>query len=265
MTVSASNSTLSYHKVGKGKPIVFLHGFCEDRHIWEELSEYLQTEFKVITIDLPGFGKSTDVISQSIDEMADHVHALLEKLNVGKYFLIGHSMGGYVSLAMAAKQSHSILGLGLLHSHPFADSAEKKTNRNKAIEFIERNGHIHYVKQLIPNLFGPAFIRSNSYIISKLILRASRISSTSITNALVAMRDRPSYAEVLERIDCPVLMVIGELDNIVPPELSKKQLTLPQVGYAEILPEVGHMALFEVPRQTRQIVRNFLKYCLELK
>ncbi len=250
---------IHYTVTGKGCPVVLLHGFCEDSSMWKKFSQ--DWPHQVITIDLAGFGQSELVAPFSMDLLADMVKKVLEELKAERCILLGHSMGGYVGLAFAEKYADHLLGLGMIHSHPFADSATKKASRQKSIEFISRNGTILYVKQLIPQLFAPNFVGSNDFLIHRLIFAASKYSVEAIKASLEAMMKRPDRTEVLKHIACPVLFIIGKLDQVISYENSGAQITMPNLSAVHILPRVGHMGTYESPRKTQKIVRKFIEFC----
>ncbi len=255
---------VAYTSKGKGTTVVLIHGFCEDGAMWDEFKQdLLEENFRVVCIDLPGAGKSEAMIGLSIEGMAEVVHAVIEELSLDKFVLIGHSMGGYVALNYAAKHEALLLGLGLFHSHPYADTPEKKEARQKSIDFIGRQGHVLFVKQLIPGLFPPVFVRSNAFLIEKLTYRATRYPGAGIVNALQAMKDRPDQSEVLKNIQVPVLFIIGAKDTAIPAEASIEQTHLPAVAQVHILEKVGHMGQFEAKKATQSMVRQFVGFCLE--
>lgn len=260
------NGQLAYSSKGRGKIVVFLHGFCEDSSVWDEFKKDLVEEkYRVVCVDLPGFGQSDPIVPFSISDMADAVAELLEHLSISECTLIGHSMGGYVGLAFAKKYPHLLNGLGLFHSHPYADPPEKKEGRQKGIDFIERQGHVLYVKQLIPKLFAPKFVNSNAFLVDKLIYKASKYQASGIINGLVAMKDRPDQSSVLQNIEVPVLFIIGELDEAIPSEFSMEQTHLADEASIHNLEKVAHMGMFEARKQTQLIIRKFVAHCLERK
>ncbi|MEN0002844.1 MAG: alpha/beta hydrolase [Bacteroidota bacterium] len=254
---------LAYSSQGRGKAVVFLHGFCADSTVWEDYKQdLLEEKYRVICIDLPGFGRSGVIQDCSVAQMADAVKTVLDELHVEEGILIGHSMGGYVGLAFAEKYPEFLLGLGLFHSHPFADSAEKIENRQSSIRFIERQGHQLYVKQLIPKLFPPKFVRGNSFLIDKMIYRASKYDALGIINGLKAMMQRPDRAQVLKDVEVPVLFIVGALDEAIPHDYSIEQTHLPEVAHIHILDKVAHMGMLEAQKQTQVMMRKFVEYCL---
>lgn len=149
------NKKIYYKIEGNGKTIVLLHGFPFSLNLWDDLSRELSNEFKVLTIDLPGFGDSeclSEVHSMSL--MAQVIKAALDINNISKCILLGHSMGGYVTLEFADKYPEMLKGFGLIHSHALPDTKEGKENRNRVIEAVKKN-HKNFVSSFIPELFAP--------------------------------------------------------------------------------------------------------------
>lgn len=263
-TISFRNAQVAYQVEGKGFPVVLVHGFCEDNRIWEDFKhDLLEENYKVVTIDLPGFGESEVVNQASIRYYAEAVLAVLDEKKLKEVILIGHSMGGYTALALAALAPERLRGLGLFHSHPYADSDEKKASRHKQIDFINRQGHQLYVKQLVPKLFPSKYGLSHPFDLDKLIHRAARYEAAGIIAGLQAMANRPDRSEVLKQSSCPVLFIVGEEDTAVPPEASQKQLSLPAIADINVLENVGHMGMIEARRQTQLMVRQFVEFCLK--
>ena len=263
-TLNFKGRKINYLTKGKGSPMILLHGFCEDSSVWDNfISEFKSN--KIIRIDLIGFGSSEPVETPSVEWAADSVKAVLDHLDIRQCTLIGHSMGGYVCLAFAKKYESYLNGLGIFHSHPYADSEEKKKSRAKSIDFIKRNSHFHYVKQLFPNLFPPAFLSSNRFLVNKMIHQASSFSTEGIIGGLQMMMNRPDQSEVLKNIKCPVLFIVGLEDQVVPLEKCLEQTALPDVSDIQILEGVGHMGMFEATRATQKIIHNFIEFCHEFQ
>lgn len=256
-TITFQNKKIGFSVQGKGTPLVLLHGFCEDSRMWDDFLTLFNYR-KIVRIDLPGFGESDLQDEPSIADMADTVKAVLDHLKIDKCVLIGHSMGGYVSLEFAKKHGEQLLGLGMFHSHPYEDSAEKKAGRDKSIDFIRRNGHIHYIKQVIPSLFAFDFSKGYQFEVNKMLYNAAQYSPEAIISALEAMQRRADNSAVLEKINCPVLFIVGKQDTAVPMEESLNQTALPKIADIHILPSVGHMGMFEAKRKTAKIIKNFL-------
>jgi len=260
-TILYQNKKIEYQVSGTGQPVVFLHGYCEDQQMWDHFIPLLPSA-KYITIDLPGFGKSEVVPNISIAKMAEIVWEILKELGLKNIILIGHSMGGYISLAFAEKHPELLMGLGLFHTHPYADSDLQKKSRDKSINFLQRNGAAHYAKQLIPKLFPMGFTQFNNFLVNNLIYRASRIPVEGLIGGLEAMRDRPDRSKILTKVNCLVLFIIGKKDTTVDEKRALEQTTLADNSLIHILPKVGHMGMFERPKKTAAMVGQFINHCI---
>ncbi|MEO1263686.1 MAG: alpha/beta hydrolase [Bacteroidota bacterium] len=239
-------------------PVVLLHGFCEDSRMWDEWLPLLPSYRSYLRIDLPGFGNSAMLDQTSISGMAEAVATVLENRNIKKCVLVGHSMGGYVACAFAKNHGQMLKGLCMFHSHPFADSEEKKAGRLKAIDFIEKNGHVLFVRQLIPKLFAYDYSKGYQAEVNRMIYYASKYAPEAIIASLHAMRDRPDLSGVLKEIHCPVQFFIGQQDAAIPYETSLRQTHLPAQADLQIYEDVGHMGMFKSPRKTAKAFRKFL-------
>lgn len=249
-----------YQTQGEGFPLVFIHGFCEDSTMWNTfILPFIET-YQVILIDLPGFGQSDVQDKATIYHFAKAIKKILTDLEITDCIMIGHSMGGYTTLAFAEYFPEFLSGFCLFHSHPFADMEEKKANRLKTIKFIQRHGNAPFLGQMIPNLFSDNFRKENMDLVAKMIDDATAYPEKGITNALEAMINRPNRTNVLEQSDVPVLLIIGKQDTAVPYDNSLKMCALAKVTDVQILETVGHMGMFEVREKTQKIIENFIQF-----
>ncbi len=256
------NASLSYATAGRGSVVVLLHGFCASSLIWERFQQVLAEQFCVITIDLPGFGKNPPIEGDiSIEEMADAVREQLMQLEVEDCTLIGHSMGGYVALAYANRYPNHLNGLGLFHSTSYADSEEKKRDRDQTIKSLEQNGVESFIECFVPPLFFHKNRASQQSIIRLLHDIGNRTAVSSIIASTKAMRDRRNYSAVLVNLPHPVMFIAGREDGAIPFDDHKQQFTLPGDTTIHILSETGHMGMFERGEETVRMVRGFVEMC----
>lgn len=254
------NTLIHYQTKGEGLPLVFIHGFCEDLSMWETFTKPLAITYQIITIDLPGFGHSHHLPDASIEDFADVVHTILKELNIPQCFIFGHSMGGYTALAFAEKYPNMLLGLSLFHSHPYADDEAKKTNRQRAINFIHRHGTVPFLGLMIPNLFAPDFTKNNKNLVDSLIDMASVYPPQGVITALLAMKNRTDKTTTLEKSTYPVLFIIGQQDSSIPYFNSLKMSYLPSVSMVCILENTGHNGMFEATEKCQAIIEEFVKW-----
>jgi len=257
--INYKSGLLHYQIIGDGFPVIFIHGFAEDGSIWENQVNDLSKRFKLILVDLPGSGRSSfNPLVITIDDHADCIHFILEEERIGSSIIVGHSMGGYIALAFAEKYPEKLRAFGLFHSTAYPDSEEKKTARNKAIEFIQRNGSGEFLEQSIPNLFGARFKEQNAEIVIELIERYNNFNPDSLVSYYRAMMKRPDRTNVLKNAKQPVLFIIGENDNAVPLEHSLQQCHLPDLCYIHILENTAHMGMYEDRARSNIILNEFL-------
>ncbi|MCH2022264.1 MAG: alpha/beta hydrolase [Saprospiraceae bacterium] len=261
MYIIHKKSKVAYQQIGKGETLVLLHGFCEDSTLWANFTPVLSKKYHVITIDLSGFGKSDLLEEHSIDAMAEAVYAVLAHLSIKKSVLIGHSMGGYVGLCFAESHPELLSGLGLFHSHPFPDSEQKKADRKRVSEFIKQHGIAPFAGHFVFNLFAKKFVTKRRAFIDRLIHKTSMHHSDAIIAASNAMIKREDKSEVLTKLTCPVLFIVGKQDNAISIDYSLRQLSLPKMASVHIFEDVGHMGMYEIPEKTLEVVEEFMDFC----
>lgn len=247
-TLSYLSSRISYRVTGKGKPVVLLHGFGEDGNIWQNQVEFLQKNFLLIVPDLPGSGNSTRFDHKQhihIDAFAEAIHAILIEEKIKCCTMMGHSMGGYITLAFAEKFPTLLNAFGLVHSTAFADNEEKKAARLKSIEFIKKSGAYEFLKTSIPGLFSHQWLVDNERKIKALIEKGKYFSAEALIQYYKAMMERPNRISLLKNTSLPVLFIIGEQDNAIPFRQSLQQCKLPAYAHLHILRNSGHMGIWE--------------------
>ncbi|WP_052432286.1 alpha/beta fold hydrolase [Flammeovirga pacifica] len=254
---------LSLTDSGKDLPVlVLIHGFCENKSIWNDFTPALTPFFRVICIDLPGCGDNNDINhpNPQLSDFADEIHHTLQQLQLPKYTMIGHSLGGYVTLAYAKKYASSLNGIGLFHSTAFEDDEAKKEVRIKAANFVRENGIRTFVAPMIGNLFAEKRREQHRSTIHQIITEAETESIDSIAKISLAMKDRGDSAKLLTQLNIPVLFINGKKDGAVPLNKSVEQSHLPNDAHVYYLGDVGHMGMFEEKLKCQQIVMNFLTY-----
>jgi pimeloyl-ACP methyl ester carboxylesterase len=250
-----------YRVAGKGRAIVLLHGFLGSMYIWEKLLLSLSKRYKVVLIDLPGHGKTENFgYVHKMDLMAEAVKAVLNELQLRRYVLIGHSMGGYVTMAFAEKYMDNLRGVVLFHSTAVADSDEKKADRDKAIKVAKKNRD-KYLKESVKKLFFPANIKKHPEILLKATNIANATTVQGIVAAIEGMKQRRNTEVVLQFCHCPVLFIAGLHDLLLPLELHQHQFELPQDHQLLLLEHSAHMGFYEEPEVVFKGMLPFLRNC----
>ena len=246
---------------GSGHAIVLLHGFTESMHIWDEFAARLSESFKVVRIDLPGHGLSESIAEvHSMDDMADCLKEILDFISIKQFALIGHSMGGYVSLAFAEKYPEMIKGLGLFHSTAFADSNETRENRRRTNEFIQKN-HFHFLCDFIPSLFTAENRVKYKTEIATLVAEAKKMSAQGVIASNSGMASRPDRTHVLKSLKVPVMFIAGKQDIRIPFDKVLEQIAMPDDCVALLMGDVAHMGYIEAKEKTYFAVKTFAEGC----
>jgi pimeloyl-ACP methyl ester carboxylesterase len=245
---SFKNSDVAYSDQGEGPCFVLLHGYLETRHIWKGFVEQFPEGFRVIAIDIPGHGESgTWGDNHQMDDLASAVLAVIKSEQLDKVFMVGHSMGGYVVMAFAQLFPERLLGYSLLHSTCFADSEEKRHNRDREISLVLCRKKSQIINLNIPK----AFAEENVEMLEIEVERAKNIAHTNSEAGIVAilngMKDRPDRTPVLEDPELPVLLVGGLKDNYIPKEVFERLVSLAPHASVLRLSESGHMGFIEEP------------------
>ena len=246
---------LHYDEAGNGYPVVLLHGFCENNTCFNKQVLLLKEHYKTICPDLPGSGKSGRQIATSMDAMADAVYETLVLLGIKKCVLIGHSMGGYVTMAFAKKYAHILDGFGLLHSVASPDDEERKQKRVQAQGVIAEKGAAFYARQFIPPLFKQG---TNESLMATYLNEADTFSADGLTAQLEAMKNRDDNTGVLQQTALPVFFGIGKFDSLIPEDKMLQQAISCKQSYIAYLPGSGHMGHIEEDELTAKHIAHFV-------
>jgi pimeloyl-ACP methyl ester carboxylesterase len=262
-TIVGKGNSVFYRDEGSGLPVMLVHGFAEDGAVWEMVAARLTGGCRMLIPDLPGCGQSALPAQElSMETLADTLKNLLDREGIDRCVLIGHSMGGYISLAFVEQYPERVLAFGFFHSTAYADTAEKKANRRKSIAFIREHGAAVYIRQSTPNLFAPGTRQLDPGIIDDMIRRYSGFQQESLIAYLEAMMQRPDRISVLEQFPGPTLFIIGEKDPVIPLEQSLRQAAIPRLCHVRILATAGHMGMLEAASAGSHAIQSFLNFII---
>ena len=253
------NINIYYSEAGQGKAIVLLHGFLENSSMWNAISPELSKKYRVICIDLLGHGETESLgYVHTMEMQAELVKAVLNHLNLRKYILIGHSMGGYVALAFAKLFPKNVKGISLMNSTALPDTEEKKTNRDRAIQAVKKN-HKTFIRIAIPMLFSEKNRTTFTSEITQVTNEALKISPQGIIAALEGMKIRENLTHIFTDANFPIQLIIGKQDPALVYETLVSQVENTTVDITEF-PD-GHMSHFENTNALILTFQNFIKKC----
>lgn len=239
--------------------VVLLHGYLESMLVWDEFVDLLKGKVRVVTLDLPGHGISTIVGEvHTMEFLADCVANTMAALGIERYSVVGHSMGGYVALAMLDKYKEHIESITLLHSTTSADSQEKCDRRRREIELIKA-GKKNTLARLVPHAgFAPENVkRLKDYIedIAELILLTE---DGGVMAILAGMIERKSRGEQLRDSGIPHLFIFGRYDYYIPVEVAEEMIAADPGAKVLWLEHSGHMGFYEEPELTANAILDIV-------
>ncbi len=252
-TSMALADPISYTDTGQGEPLVLIHAFATDQQLWKAQQDGLKGKFRVITLDLQGFGNSapTDGKAITMSDYANEIMNVMDKLHIEKAIIGGESMGGYVALAFLEKYPNKVNGLVLSNTQSIPDNAETKVKREaNAVEVLEK-GTEKLVNGLIPKLLSPTASKQTKEFLRQML---ERQKATAIASALRGMALRNDTSNVLADTTLPILIITGDQDALIPLQQGQDMHKLAKKSKLITLKDAGHFSNLDQPEKWNQAV-----------
>ena len=194
----------------------------------------------------------------TMEFVADVLRGVLDLKQISRCFVAGHSMGGYVAEAFAAKYPERLQGLILFHSSPYADNDSKKEDRRREIEMIR-----HDKKELIAQLFAPkGFAPHNRDRLKSRIEQLQELISLTDDDGIIAllngMSERKDMNDMMRQLKVPQLFIFGKYDEFIPMERAETLIQAHPQAEIAWLENSGHMGFLEEPDASAEIIRSFI-------
>lgn len=238
--------------------VVLLHGYLESLLVWDDFVPLLYKRVRVVTLDLPGHGIS--VVQGEVHTMeylADTVAEALRSLGIARCTVVGHSMGGYVALALCERHPDLLDGIVLLSSTPNADSDEKRENRNREAALV-RAGKKDLLAQVAPEAGFAAENRTRmADAIEDLCEQVFVTEDEGIIALLGGMAARKDLNEMLRQSTVRQLFIFGRKDDYIPVEAAEAIAAAHPQAQVVWLENSGHMGFLEEPEATAKAILDF--------
>lgn len=258
MTIEYKGIKVGYSVRGSGMPIVLLHGYLEAGEVWEPLAERLEEKYRIIMPDLPGHGDS-GVLGEvhTMEFLAGAVREVIKNTGENKVLMVGHSLGGYVTLAFVELFPELLSGYVLFHSHPHPDTPEAIERRNREITVV-RAGRKNI---MYPGNISLMFSRDNLKSMKAELVRSGNIASRNSGEGIIALLNgmivRPSRQYILESGSVPLLWILGRHDLYFSPERAMRDTALPHNAEVVILENSGHLGFIEETEKSAGLIEGF--------
>lgn len=250
---------LAWQEAGQGTPVVLLHAFPVNRGMWRAQREELAKRYRVITPDFRGHGESSLPEEDStMERLAEDARGLLDFLGLQRVVLGGLSMGGYASFAFYRRYRERVAALVLADTRASADTEEGLRGREELAALAEKEGAAGVAEQMLPKLLGASTRANRPHVVSAVREMILTTSPAGIVRALRGMAARPASFDLLPKIQCPTLVVVGAEDTLTPPADSEALAKAIPGARLEVIPAAGHLSNLEQPAAFTRALADFL-------
>ena len=236
----------------KKETIVFLHGSGLSHIVWSLTEHFFSNKnFNVLSIDLPGHGNSEGTCLDTIEKIADWLEKVFIKLDLDKVILVGHSQGCLEILEYSYKYKSRLKKLVFI-------GGSYKMPVNQDLIDLAGSGDDEAVKLMMKWSYANSkkFIGGNPV---EKIINSPRVIREVLTTDLIACNNYKNGSEALKTINCPTLLIFGELDKMINLEKGKKFADLIPNSKTHVIKNSGHMNMFEEVFEMREKILEFLK------
>lgn len=238
--------------------IILIHGFMEDLSIWDSFIYKLLKKYNILVLDLPGHGRSNIIFTDCIPTLYDFSDKIIDVMNyldIDTAYFTGHSLGGYIVMHILDKYPNKVKKICLLFSSPFDDNIQKKKNRDRSIELVQKNKN-YFITHSIPILFNSFNIQNLTKEINYTQTIALTTSTKGIIHALHAMKNRKNLSYLFNITNVAILLISGQFDKTISLNRFRSELIFTTNKMHKILP-VGHMGHLESPIETLNLIFDF--------
>ena len=251
--------TMSYNDQGQGTPLVFIHAFPLSKTMWQPQMHALVDSYRVITLDLRGHGESDALLwNFTLDDYAKDVISLLDHLGIAQSVFIGLSMGGYTLFSLYRNFPERVKAMVLADTRAPADSQEGKNGRRIMAQLAHKEGASAIADVMLPKLLAPLTVEQRPDIVDQVRKMILQTPTEGIIVDLMAMAARPDSTDLLSKITCPTLVIVGK-DDVATPVAESHYIAGRIAGSTLVtIPGAGHLSNFEQPAAFNQSLQNFL-------
>jgi pimeloyl-ACP methyl ester carboxylesterase len=254
MMIESNGIELHVEQRGAGSPaVVFLHYWGGSSRTWRHVVDALAPDVRTIAIDQRGWGRSAAPASgYALADMAKDALAVVQALDLERYVLVGHSMGGKVAQLIASRRPRGLVGLALVAPAP-------PTPLNLPLEVREGMVHAYDSRESIvatlDQVLAPDGLDAED---RETVIADSLAGAAAAKEAWPLASSQEDIVAAVASIDVPVIVISGEHDRVDPPEGLRREL-LSRIPQAElyVLPKVGHLSPLEAPDLVADLIRTF--------
>ncbi|MFS0704050.1 alpha/beta fold hydrolase [Cellulomonas sp. 179-A 9B4 NHS] len=227
-------------------PVVLLHGFPLDHRMWADVAERLGEDRRVLVPDVPA-ADDLDQVGPTLDDAADRVAAALHGAGVDRAVVAGLSMGGYVALALLERHPDLVAGLALVDTRSTADAPDARAKRLDVAAQVESSGSVDAVRGMVGTVLGETTRTAHPDVVARVAGWIDEQPPARVAWSQRAMAARTDRTEVLRRFTGPVLVVVGDEDEVTGVEAARDLAKVAGGAPLVVVPRAGHLTAVEDP------------------
>lgn len=257
--IELNNFSFYYKDLGKGDPVVLVHGMASDHTVWELIKSQLKKDYRLLLLDLRGHGLSSKTPGPySIELFAQDLNQFLEALEIEHAHFIGHSMGGAIVQEMALQYPTKTRSLTLISSFARVDSYLMHIF-NQLLEILDNDGFDAFFDRCLELVYTPQFMEKNRELFQEIKeMMRDMTTPSSLENSIKACMN-VDLTDSLQNISQPTHIIVGEKDIFTPIYHSMELKKAITHALMQIIEGVGHNLLVERPDDAYAAINNFLK------
>lgn len=260
--VRLGSRNVAYLEGGRpdGRPVVLLHAFPLAAAMWRPQLAAPPAGWRFVAPDLAGLGATDDRPADhvALDDYAEDVAALLDRLGIDRAVVAGVSLGGYVALALARRFAGRVSGLVLIDTKAPADTPEARAGRQRLLDTLSEHGTAGVADEMLPKLLGETTRRARPGVVQEARSLILTNDPEGVRRAVLRLRDRPDATPGLAAVSVPTLVVVGE-EDVVTPRAEAERLAGGIAGARlEVIPAAGHLSSLEHPDAFNAVLADFL-------
>lgn len=262
MEIKVNGFVINYnlHQLESSPVVVFVHAFPLNQKMWEGQVKALRDKFSILTYDLRGFGKSEVGDGQYMFENhVDDFIELLLSLKIEKVIACGLSMGGYVLLRAYEKNPSFFHALILCDTRAESDGNEAKLRRNQMLHILKFHGKEKFIDEFVKTALSQKTFERNYEVVDFVKKLIYENDEKGIAGNLISLSTRTDTTSVLEKIDVPTLIIVGEDDALTPPALAREINLKIKESELVVIPNAGHLSNLENAEEFNRAILNFLQ------
>ena len=254
MNRTINGININYEETGEGELIVLLHGWGSNIKLFANLIDLLSKKYKVVAMDMPGFGESQEPPSAwCVDDYADFVIEFLKAYNTDKVMLLGHSFGGRVIIKLNSRENlpFEITKVILVDSAGILPpKSNKKSFRTRRYKFCRSILSTKLMQKIAPQALEKLRVKYGS---------ADYVAASPLMRQVLVKTVNEDLEPLLSNIKCPTLLVWGVNDTATPlSDGEKMEKLIPDAGLVK-LENAGHYSFLEQQYTFNRVMCSFMK------